>query len=408
MGEGVSADFARGVQSFMGAMAYFEEIVTTDRRIRELKESAKMVVGVFCNFVPEEIIYGLSAIPVRLCSGDFELARAGEEIFPRDVCSLVKASVGMAVSNHPLFECLDLVIIPTPCDAKKKLSNVLSSYKPVHVLQLPPCKHEVESQSFWIGQVWKLKQELEKLTGRKLTQDSLKEAILLLNRRQKAFMRLLKIRKLKPPVISGKGALMVTFASFYDDLGRWIKMVQQLCEELEAKYSSNQFICDESIPRVLLVGAPLVYPNFKLIDIVESAKAVVAIDDLCSGTQRLYQPTIVKEWSMKEMIRAAAERTLLPSMCPCFVENEDRINRVHQLVEEFQVDGVIYHNLRICPLFDIESASIYDELKRRNVPCLVLSTDYTYEDTQQIRNRVEAFLEMILSRFAAFRKSRDQ
>jgi len=385
----------------MEAMAYFREIVTTDRRIQELKESPRMVVGVFCNFVPEEIIYGLSAIPVRLCSGDFELARLGEEVFPRDVCSLAKASVGMAVGNHPLFERLDFVIIPTPCDAKKKLCNVFRSYKQVHVLQLPPCKHETEAQRFWVEQVWKLKEKLEELTGKKLAKNGLKEAILVLNRRREAFMRFLEIRKLTPPVISGKEALMVTMASFYDDPERWTEMVLRLCEELEEKRSNGQFICDIFAPRVLITGAPLVYPNFKLIDIIESAKAVVAIDDLCSGTQRLYQPTIVKEWSMKEMIRAIAERTLLPSMCPCFVENEDRINRVNQLVEEFQVDGVIHHNLRICPLFDIESASIHSELKRRNVPCLVLSTDYTYEDTQQIRNRVEAFLEMILGRIAA-------
>ncbi|MCS7254260.1 MAG: 2-hydroxyacyl-CoA dehydratase family protein [Armatimonadota bacterium] len=389
----------------MGAIAYFEEIVTTDKRIQELKESSQTVVGIFCNFVPEEVIYGLSAIPVRLCSGDIELARVGEEVFPRDVCSLVKASVGMAVSNNPLFELVDLVVIPTPCDAKKKLCSILSSYKQVHVLQLPPSKHEIEAQLFWIEQVWKLKSELERLTGKKLSKNGLKDAILLLNSRNQAFMRLLEIRKLIPPVISGKEALMVTIASFYDDVERWIKMVHLLCEELEAKYNHNQFICDNSAPRVLIIGAPLIYPNLKLMDIVESNRAIVVIDDLCSGTQRLYQPVIVKEWSMKEMIRAIAERTLLPSMCPCFVENYDRINRVHQLVEEFQIDGVIYHNLRICPLFDIESALIYNELKRRNIPCLVLSTDYTYEDTQQIRNRVEAFFEMILSRIAGSKRS---
>jgi benzoyl-CoA reductase/2-hydroxyglutaryl-CoA dehydratase subunit BcrC/BadD/HgdB len=64
-------------------------------------------------------------------------------------------------------------------------------------------------------------------------------------------------------------------------------------------------------------------------------------------------------------------------------------------VDDYAIQGVVCHTLRVCPLFDIETMHIERELKRRGVPCLVLSTDYSLEDVAQIRNRVEAFVEMI-------------
>ncbi|MCC6443947.1 MAG: 2-hydroxyacyl-CoA dehydratase [Armatimonadetes bacterium] len=125
------------------------------------------------------------------------------------------------------------------------------------------------------------------------------------------------------------------------------------------------------------------------------AGATVAVDETCSGTQRLYHPTAVRDRSLKAMVRAAAERYLLPPTCPCFIEHTDRLNRVSELAREFRADGVIYHSLRICPLFDIEAMLMQQHLKEHGIPCLTLSTDYSREGTQQIRNRVEAFLEML-------------
>jgi len=128
---------------------------------------------------------------------------------------------------------------------------------------------------------------------------------------------------------------------------------------------------------------------------LEERGAVVVADELCSGTQRLYQRIALREWSLREMLWGVADKYLLPPTCPCFVDNTDRLNRILELAEEFRVDGIVYHNLRICPLFDLESVTIQRELKQRGLPVLTLYTDYSREDLGQLRTRIEAFLEMI-------------
>lgn len=382
-------------------IGYFREIVTTNRRLVELQRFPGKVVGVYCNFVPEALIHALGAAPVRLCSGDREAARRGEELFPRDTCSLVKACVGNAIRGDGLFAELDLLVIPTPCDAKKKLGAVLSAFKPVHILQLPPSKDTPSAGQFWMSQVWELVPRLEELTGRALTREALEQAVLLVNRRQQAFRRFLELRQCIPAAVSGEEALTVTVASFTDDVARWTAQVEALCAEREARAPEAA-----RTPRLLLTGAPLIHPHLSLVRIIEEAGAEVAIDESCAGTQRLYHPIVCRDRSLRAMVESVAETHLLPSTCPCFIEHADRMRRVQELAEEFRVDGVVYHCLRLCPAFDIESMAMARELRRLGLPQLTVSTDYAQADVEQVRNRVEAFIEMVTARRGAAVASR--
>ena len=383
-----------------GAIGYFRDMVTTDRRAAELEAFEGKVIGTYCNFVPEELIYALGAVPVRLCSGDDDASRRGEDLFPRDTCALVKSCIGCAIRGDGFFPSLDLLVIPTPCDAKKKLGAVLEAFKPVHILQLPPSKTTPAALNFWLDQVWELVAKLEECTGKRLTRASLQTAVEMLNRRQQVFRRFLELRKQNPPAVTGEEALFVTNSSFHDDPERWTRQLELLCTERESRGQGSS-----NISRLLLTGAPLIYPNFKLMRIIEAANAVVAMDETCSGTQRLYQPLVTRDPSLKAMVQAVAEKYLLPTTCPCFIEHSDHLKRIVEFVDEFKIDGVIYHCLRICPLFDIEANTVQRNLKKLGIPCLTLSTDYSREDGEQIRNRVQAFLEIIGGRVTSESRS---
>ena len=104
---------------------------------------------------------------------------------------------------------------------------------------------------------------------------------------------------------------------------------------------------------------------------------------------------LLKEWNLPELMRAVAETALLPTPCPCFVRGEDRVNRILEFAEAYAVEGAIYHNLRLCTLFQFETPAVRDALREVGVPMLDLQTDYTAEDTEQLRTRVQAFLEML-------------
>jgi benzoyl-CoA reductase/2-hydroxyglutaryl-CoA dehydratase subunit BcrC/BadD/HgdB len=378
-------------------MEYFDDLALSDRRIREIKKFRKSggkVIGTFCNLVPEELILAAGAIPIRLCAGFYDTIHPAEEVLPKDICPLIKSSLGLKMMGLPYFELCDAAILPTACDGKKKLGEILDDYLPVWMLQLPNKKDTPQSKEFWLAEVKLLKRKIERWTGKKITPHKLRKAIELLHRRTGVFRRLYRLRGSERPVITGRDALLVVQTSFYDDVERWIEKTEELCDELEENVRRGVGVCDEETPRLLLVGAPIIFPNYKLLNTIEAFGIVVA-DEMCSGTQQLYDSVEVDEWTWDGMLRAVAERYLLPSVCPCFTRSDDRIDKLLKMREDFKVDGAVYHQLRLCQLYDMEFNRVKQVFGDGGIPLLKIQTDYGQEDVELIRTRVEAFLEMI-------------
>ena len=88
----------------------------------------------------------------------------------------------------------------------------------------------------------------------------------------------------------------------------------------------------------------------------------------------------------------------MPCLCPCFTSDEgnrDRVDRIRTLIEDYKIDGVIYHVVRGCHLYAIEYMRVKRLLEKEKVPIYYLDTEYSREDVGQMKNRIDAFLEML-------------
>jgi benzoyl-CoA reductase/2-hydroxyglutaryl-CoA dehydratase subunit BcrC/BadD/HgdB len=148
-------------------------------------------------------------------------------------------------------------------------------------------------------------------------------------------------------------------------------------------------------PRLVLTGAPILWPNMKPLNLIEECGADVVADTLCSGVQGLADPVVVDERSRSGCLRALAQRYVFATPCPCFVSGAKRLSAVLDLVRAHAADGVIHYGLRLCQLFDMEVHRLSAVLRDRKVPFMNLRTDYSLEDTEQLRVRLEAFLETL-------------
>jgi hypothetical protein len=68
------------------------------------------------------------------------------------------------------------------------------------------------------------------------------------------------------------------------------------------------------------------------------------------------------------------------------------------MIEDFRVEGVVYHVLRGCHIYNVESTRIKAAAEDMGVPMLIVETEYSQEDTEQLRTRVEAFLMLVRAR----------
>ena len=168
-----------------------------------------------------------------------------------------------------------------------------------------------------------------------------------------------------------------------------------LTDALEARSRENVRVTQKDLPRIMLTGSPLVFPNLKVPLIIEEAGGIVVADETCMGERGLSDPVVAVDASFEGLMRSLAIRALRPCPCPTFADNTQRLYRLRQMVVDHRVDGVIYHVLRGCVVYDYEYRAVEEELGRFGIPVIRLESDYTDQDVEQLRIRAEAFVEMI-------------
>jgi benzoyl-CoA reductase/2-hydroxyglutaryl-CoA dehydratase subunit BcrC/BadD/HgdB len=381
------------------AMDYFDFVVGEIHglRVQELmdhKSNGGKVVGLYCVFVPEDLIMAAGAVPVGLCAGTQFSVPDAEEVLPRNTCPLIKSSFGFKLGLAcPYLQASDFVIGETTCDGKKKMYEILGEYHPTHVLEVPQKKTPLGRKLF-LEELRGLKGKLEQETGVAITVDRLAEATRLVDGKRRALQRLHNARKARPAPISGLDALLVTQIAFYDDAARFTEKVNALCDELEGRIARGEGPFAAAAPRILLSGCPMAIPNWKLHSVIEDSGAVVVGEESCVGTRYFGNLASKNDGGPESQLRAIADRQL-ETHCACFTPNDERLEDIVELASGCAADGVVHYTLQFCHTYANEAVKVERRLAKEDIPLLRIETDYSDEDVGQLKVRVDAFLEMI-------------
>jgi len=147
--------------------------------------------------------------------------------------------------------------------------------------------------------------------------------------------------------------------------------------------------------KILLSGSPILFPNLKLLELVSETGSDICADTFCSAYGRMYDPVVIDEETDEGIIRALTLKYVSASLCPCFLSLDKFLDRIIDLTKEHKIDGVIYHNLRLCSVFDIQMPFVRYALREEGIPVLFIKTDLSREDIGQLKTRIEAFIEML-------------
>lgn len=380
-------------------MNYFNFVVSEIHGVRPAElighqQKGGKVFGTFCIFVPDEIVFAAGGIATGLCGGSQFWVPGGEKVLPANTCSLIKASVGARLDRTcPFFRIADIYVGETTCDGKKKAWEILSQEVPVYVLDLPQMKRAKDIKA-WEDEIKLFLAKVEEFIGNKVTAEALAESIKLINAKRRALARLYNARKNAPVPISGKDALLATQIAFYDDPSRFTAQTNALGEELEQRIARGEGVFPANTPRILLTGTPMAIPNWKLHHLVETSGAVVVAEEMCTGARYFENLVDESQTTLAGQIAALAARYMQIN-CACFTPNQGRIDDILRLAQEYKVDGIIDTNLKFCGLYSTESYNVQKAIKEAGIPIMHLETDYSEQDAEQIRTRVEAFIELL-------------
>jgi benzoyl-CoA reductase/2-hydroxyglutaryl-CoA dehydratase subunit BcrC/BadD/HgdB len=381
-------------------MAYLDFVMSEIHGLRieelvEAKKQGRKVIGTFCLYVPEEIIVAADAISVGLCAGAECGTELVEQILPRNTCALIKSFVGFKLAGVcPYVEACDLVIGETTCDGKTKAYEIFSQYKPMFILEVPHMKNE-NDRKLWRSDVGRLAEKVEEATAKKLTADSLKKGVEIVNAKRKALQRLNRLRCADPAPISGLDSLLINQVQFYDDPIRFTAKINELCDELEIRVAKKEGIAPVGTSRILVSGCPMAAPNWKLPAIIEKSGAVIVGEESCVGERGTRNLVDLQGANTRDEILARIARRYLDIDCAVFTPNPERIGHVSEMAETYKADGVVHYELQFCTPYTMEGFTVREAMNRKGLPSLRIETDYSMEDAPQIQTRVQAFLEIL-------------
>jgi benzoyl-CoA reductase/2-hydroxyglutaryl-CoA dehydratase subunit BcrC/BadD/HgdB len=391
----------KGMEYFDGIADFFGQ---REKEIRDFKAKGGKVIGYGCMFVPIELVIAAGAIPIRIDSGFYSPSKLGDQVVPVEVCPVVRSMIGLGMANqYPYLEMCDVLISPNTCDGKVKAFEILNDSFAIWEMNVPRIKDIDLAKKFWLAQIKELKEKIEKLTGRAITRKGMRDGIEITLKATGAARRLQDLRK-GPPVISGRDAMLVDQMSFFDDIQRWTEKTNLLCDELEKKVKEKVYVAPENTPRILMTGSPIIWPDcWKVPNLIEDGKpqGLIVADEFCSGMRAIYDAVGVDEKTDNDMLSAIAERYVMPCTCPCFTSeegNKDRMDKLETLIKDYKIDGVVYHVIRGCHLYAMEYMRLKRVLEKTTIPMYYLDTEYSREDSGQIKTRMEAFMEMLITK----------
>lgn len=397
----VAASYLKRAKAFSempdAAKPFFDVLENIYIKLTDIQKPEDMKsIGTLCVMVPAELVYAVGAMPVRLCSGSYTAYSIGDDYIPRDACPLVKAVMGFGkVRALPAFDNCSLLVAPVTCDCKKKLAGVIDTVKNTVPLHVPPLKKEDADTEVFLKELYRLIPILEKETGVQVTARSLAEGINMVGNAQYEMSEFLKYRRHDPALMSGTQVLSVMNAYSYMPVSLWAEQMHRLNGEMKQRLEQGRFVSRKNQPRILVTGSPIAFPNIKVPLLIEEMGGVFAADETCMGERGLYDPVSVIDPSFDGMMRALASRYTKPCTCSVFVDNSQRIYRIKQMIKEHKIQGVIYHVLRGCLVYDYEYQLMEEAMGKLDVPIIRVESDYNEEDVEQLRIRIEAFIELI-------------
>lgn len=351
------------------------------------QQTGKSIVGYFCSYTPEELIYAAGAVPFRLFGtrGDISAADAHLQSY---CCSLVRGGLEDALNGRLDF--LDGTVFPHTCDSIQRLSDIwrLNTGFSFHIDAVLPVKLNTESaRVYMIGVLNQMRKELEKALNTTISDEKLQEAIALYNRNREMlnFIYDLKIRY--PHVIPAGDIYRIITASMMLERSQLTSILSEIVEYIN---EADKHPPPDVKKRIMLSGGICSHPD--IYTLLEDAGADVVADDLCTGG-RYFEGQIDTEGDPMEAI---AERYMTRIVCPAKHAGVDSRGRhLIDRVKEAGADGVVFLLLKFCDPHAFDYPYLKQFLDEANVPSMLLEVEDQLPSEAQLKTRFETFVEML-------------
>jgi len=342
------------------------------------------VVGYFCTYVPEEILYGAGVLPVRIL-GSHEPQDVTEPHIFGMYCPFCRDCLAQGLKGR--YDYLDGIMIAQSCLHIRQTFTSWKLHIPIDFSYYLPMPNNVQSKRalpYLTGELRVLKEALEKWTGKAITDEDLNKGIEIMNKSRKLTRDLYELRKQPNPALTGLEAMYAVVASQMVDKKDYNETLQGILEKLPQRPVEK-----DSKVRLMILGSE--DDDTKFLQMVESLGAIFVVDDHCTGSRYFWNEVTPSQNPLEAIASRYVERVPCPSKD---WPERTRMEHIKKLAQDWEVQGAIVIQQKFCDPHELDIPATIESLKQIGIPAQFLELDVTVP-VGQFKTRVEAFLEML-------------
>lgn len=378
---------------------YFEKLLedANNELVRKAKEDGLKCVGSTCAQVPEVLLNLKGCFSTRLRAPRTGSIEMGTYYMTSFLCEYTRALLERAIEGG--YQFLDCLLTPDGCtminrcvenmELLKTIPNEGFFYEYLEV----PMKDDDNGLSLYVSECRKkVLDSLHDHFGIDVSDDALKEAVKEHNELCRIITELGNFRKEDNPRITGYEFHIITMCTYVCPHYLIMDKLRETLEEVKSREPDEK---KKFRARVMVVGSEI--DDVDMIKLIEESGARVVADRFCYGSLPGRQEIILND--NEDVLTQICAQYMHSCMCPRHM-NLDKFKRrkeyVNQIAKEYNVDGIIYEQMKFCDPWAYERMTGTHILRDSyNYPVLSVDRPYAVGTSGQIRTRVQAFVESI-------------
>jgi len=343
------------------------------------------VVATMCTYTPEELLVAAGMLPVRIL-GAHEPQNVTEPHIFGMFCPFCRDSLAQGLLGR--YDYAEGITLTHSCiQYRQAFSSWRSNVPSVQWDYYVAMPNEVQSphaRAAHYAEVQRFREFLEALTGKKLTDAKLREALSVCDENRRLLRELFEYRKAENPQVTGVEALYASITAQFVDKAEHNEALKKVLAALPKRNLNRP----QGV-RFMTIGSE--NDDVAFMAMVESVGSTIVIDDQCSGTRYFWNESKTEA----DPVKAIADRYCDRPACPTKdYPAHTRFDHVLGLAKEFNVGAAIFLQQKFCDPHEGDYPDLKRHLEGNGIPTLFLEFDIT-NPIGPFRIRVEAMLETL-------------
>ncbi|MFW2829415.1 2-hydroxyacyl-CoA dehydratase subunit D [Sphingomonas sp. ID0503] len=352
-------------------------------------EHRQPVVGIFPMNFPVEIVHAAGALPV-IIQEDAEPITAGNNLLSEFNCGYTRNIADQAAMAR--LGSYDAFVLADHCIQIFGAADVVREYYPDTPLIFSQLISAMGDR-WTTGEVMKSTRsfvsDLEGLFGKFITSKDLQRSIVLFNENRRLQRWLFDARRDGRLTIPAAAMQVIVKSSMVMDIEEHSGLLREI------KSASERNSADPDLIRLHLSGHFCHAPKPNLLDLIESAGAIVVDDDLYHGARYISTDTPENVPPLEGLAAWYLNRNVaIP--CPTRVQNDvDWDAYLLQAIEKSGAEAIVVLMAKFCEPHMLYYPELKRALEERGVPHVLIETEHEGLAAETVRTRIEAMLERI-------------